>query len=225
MSQGAAITFNPTVAPTALTFLPPGTLHSFLDNRLFLTFSGPTYDIGPGSVRGKQLWNFALDDTGAIVSSQLTLQYVGQGYATCVGLGAGEDGLYFTDLYGEDGFNENGITSANIYRISVTTVSGAEDVPPSPPAPEKRRLLAVPNPTRGSTLVHFELSRGGPGRLGVYDVAGRLRREIQGEWNAGVNHAEWNGRDDSGAPMTPGVYFLKLDVAGESLTSRVVVGR
>jgi glucose/arabinose dehydrogenase len=224
MAQGAVKLFTPTVAPTAITFPPPGILPSDLDGRLFMTMSGPTYDAGPSSSRGKQIWSYALNDTGAIVQSELLVHYIGNGYGTCVGLAAGQDGLYFTDLYGEKGFNQFGITNANIYRVVSSDFVGAPETPPA--ARSRFHLAAAPNPPRRRTTVLFEMVTPGRGDVRIFDTQGRLRRTFAPrEWPAGESRVEWDGRDDNGREVASGLYFVKLSVGRESETTRVVVSR
>jgi hypothetical protein len=224
MAIGATKLFNPTVAPTAILFPPDGILSPDLDGRLFMTLSGPTYDSGPWSDRGKQIWSFALDDTGAIVSTEPLVRYIGSGYGTCVGLGAGPDGLYFTDLYGEEGFNQFGITNANIYRVVPSTVVGVPETPPA--AGSRFHLAAAPNPTERRATLFFEMTSPGHGDIRIFDTQGRLRRTFAPrDWPAGKGRVEWDGRDDAGRPVASGLYFVRLAVGGESETTRVVVAR
>ena len=70
-------------------------------DHLFVTESGPTYSTGP-QVKGKKISEFVIDSTGKLVGGPTTLiHYTGTGKATAVGLAAGPDGLYFTDLYAD----------------------------------------------------------------------------------------------------------------------------
>ncbi len=68
-------------------------------DHLFVTESGPTYSTGP-QVKGKKISEFVIDSAGKLVGGPKSLiHYTGTGKATAVGLAAGPDGLYFTDLY------------------------------------------------------------------------------------------------------------------------------
>jgi glucose/arabinose dehydrogenase len=118
MLDGAIKLWNPTVAPTAIAFCYTKAFPDSLQGRLFVGLSGPTY--WPGQTpRGKRIEMFSLADDGTVIDEAIFLQNVSDSSrSTVVGLAFGPDGLYFTDLYGEEGFDENGQTSANIYRIS-----------------------------------------------------------------------------------------------------------
>ncbi|TPW16686.1 MAG: extracellular elastinolytic metalloproteinase precursor [bacterium] len=70
-----------------------------------------------------------------------------------------------------------------------------------------------PNPARGTTAIAFVLAPGdaGPVRLTVYDVAGRLVRNlVQAERDAGHHEVTWSGEDESGRSVAPGIYFYEL---------------
>jgi len=116
LTRGAIYLWNPTVAPVAMDFLRDTPFAPEYAGHLFVGLSGPTYLLGDTD-RGKQIQSFELDAEGNVVSESIFLDYIGAGYATVIGVAFGPDGLYFTDLYGENGFDEAGFTHANVYRI------------------------------------------------------------------------------------------------------------
>jgi flagellar hook assembly protein FlgD len=71
----------------------------------------------------------------------------------------------------------------------------------------------------------FQYSLPAPGRtrLSVYGVDGRrvigLRDEAQ---SAGDHRAEWDGRDDGGHRVPPGVYFAELRWQNDRRVVRIV---
>ena len=71
--------------------------------------------------------------------------------------------------------------------------------------------LASPSPFRRETALNFTLATPSEVRLAIYDVAGRLVRVLVNEdLPVGDHSAVWNGRDGSGVPVAPGVYFVRL---------------
>jgi FlgD Ig-like domain len=81
----------------------------------------------------------------------------------------------------------------------------------------------APNPSAGSTTFRFSLPRAGEGNVVMTDVQGReVRRLATGKMNAGPNQVVWDGRDDSGARVAPGVYLAVLRFANHTATRRVV---
>ncbi len=100
----ARYVWNPAHAPVNITFVQPETFGGSQfpgskQDHAFVSESGPTYALGQ-QIDGKRIVEFELDANGNVVGSPTTLvEYVGTGRATVVGLSAGPDGLYFTELY------------------------------------------------------------------------------------------------------------------------------
>jgi hypothetical protein len=126
--------------------------------------------------------------------------------------------------------------STSYYRISAVDFSGNEsalsaaaavtgvgDIPDRSVALEQN----VPNPFNPTTSISFTLLRDANVRLDIFDNRGRLVRElVSGPRPAGRQTAIWDGRGDDGLPAGSGVYFYRLEVAGElSGTRRMVLIR
>jgi hypothetical protein len=63
-------------------------------------------------------------------------------------------------------------------------------------------------------------------RLIVYDIAGRMVREVaSGEWLSGRRELSWNCRNKSGERVPPGMYFARLTGMGSARVVRVPVLR
>jgi hypothetical protein len=83
---------------------------------------------------------------------------------------------------------------------------------------------AQPNPVRIETTIPVELLANERVRVSVVDVSGRrVRTLFDGERVSGRSSITWNTRDDAGAVVAPGVYFVKLDGERIRRTTRVVV--
>ncbi len=86
--------------------------------------------------------------------------------------------------------------------------------------------VAGRNPTHGATTLRFTLAHEARATLDVVDVAGaRVRRLEAGTRPAGEHTILWDGRDDAGSAVRPGVYFVRLDADGAQHAARVVVLR
>jgi hypothetical protein len=82
---------------------------------------------------------------------------------------------------------------------------------------------AAPNPFAASTAVRFELFRQEFVQLSIYDVAGRLVRHVtRRTMEPGSYAVLWDGRDESGRNVAPGVYFSVLRSGGVEETQRIV---
>jgi len=82
-----------------------------------------------------------------------------------------------------------------------------------------------PNPVRAGAPVSIRWSqpRAAEATVGVHDVAGRrIATLTTGPREAGQHAITWDGRDDSGRRVAAGVLFVRLEVAGETRSARIV---
>jgi hypothetical protein len=83
-----------------------------------------------------------------------------------------------------------------------------------------------PNPSASDAQVRYALPRPARVELHVYDVAGALvRRLVDGTQPAGYQRTYWNGRDERGRRVAPGVYYCRLRADGFLATQKLVVRR
>jgi hypothetical protein len=83
-----------------------------------------------------------------------------------------------------------------------------------------------PNPTTGRSRVTFDLPRAGKATLEVLDLQGRrVRSLLDGMQVAGRHQADWDGSDQSGRAVGPGVYFYRLRSEQLTKSQRVAVIR
>lgn len=81
-----------------------------------------------------------------------------------------------------------------------------------------------PNPFNRNTSIRFALSASSPVKLNVYDITGRLVRNIaDGVHESGSYSIVWDGRDNNGRRMGNGVYFYRLDAGGGQKTMKAVL--
>jgi hypothetical protein len=126
-------------------------------------------------------------------------------------------------------------TSGNILTLTVqdhgvnpTSVEATGG--PSGPAPRAMSIQGAPNPfspSRMATVIRYTVSEDAPVRLAVFDVEGRLvRRLANGERQVvGTYSVAWDGRDDDGRRLAPGVYFARLEQPGASESARLIMLR
>jgi hypothetical protein len=83
-------------------------------------------------------------------------------------------------------------------------------------------LAASPNPSIGATKIAFDLPRAGHATLAIYDLAGRRVRSLMDGARAAGRYSEtWDGRGERGSAVA-GVYFVRLEIGGETRTERIV---
>jgi glucose/arabinose dehydrogenase len=123
MQTNALFNWDPPHAPVNIAFVQPQTFGgsgfpAAQMDHAFVTESGSTYATGP-QVHGKRVVEFDPDSiTGELGGHPHTLvEYTGTGKATAVGLAAGPDGLYFTELYKDQDYTSPIDPGARLFRI------------------------------------------------------------------------------------------------------------
>jgi hypothetical protein len=80
-----------------------------------------------------------------------------------------------------------------------------------PPARGAPTLSPWPNPARGEATLSFSVPEACRVTLALYSIDGRrVRTLVEGPYGAGAHTAVWNGRDDSGNRVAPGLYFARM---------------
>jgi hypothetical protein len=84
---------------------------------------------------------------------------------------------------------------------------------------------SFPNPLASGAAIRYALPRPAQVELRIYDVAGMLVRRLKdGVQAAGYRSAYWDGFDDRGRLVAPGVYYVRFR-AGDFLTAQKLVVR
>jgi hypothetical protein len=103
--------------------------------------------------------------------------------------------------------------------------SGTTDAPPvalGGPRLEPNR----PNPFNPVTTIPFWMPTAGRARIGVYALDGRLVAAlIDDEIAAGAHQVAWRGSDTVGRAAPAGVYVVRLEVGGTTVSQRMAMVR
>ncbi|MGQ0723208.1 MAG: right-handed parallel beta-helix repeat-containing protein [Candidatus Eiseniibacteriota bacterium] len=97
----------------------------------------------------------------------------------------------------------------------------------SPPfAGADPEVRGAPNPFRESTEIRFALPHPAALRVDVHDVAGRrVRTLVESRLAAGTHFLTWDGRDDRGAALPSGVFFVRVAAGGAVRTAPLLLLR
>jgi photosystem II stability/assembly factor-like uncharacterized protein len=107
-------------------------------------------------------------------------------------------------------------TSATILRFNG---HGSGTTGPPPSVPQVFSLRAYPNPFNPATTIQFDLPAMGPVSLAVYDLSGRLVQTLfSGRGVPGSHSVVFDGRT-----LASGMYFVNLQAAGFSRTTKIVL--
>jgi hypothetical protein len=95
-----------------------------------------------------------------------------------------------------------------------------------PPSRGSAQLRVYPNPSNPLTLIELDIPVGGALRFRVVDARGRLVRSWRRQQTApGVYRESFDGRDAEGNPLASGVYYLRVDVADQTLNETLTILR
>jgi hypothetical protein len=87
-------------------------------------------------------------------------------------------------------------------------------------------LCVGPNPLMTESAISFSLPAGGFASIEVYSARGRaVRTLVDRYFEPGNRSVFWDGKDDRGSRVAPGIYILRLRACSETRTSKVVVAR
>ena len=139
-----------------------------------------------------------------------------------------------------------GADTGVVYTVSVAVLLGSDDsryndtlatqaraigelvsVPKGEPQAQFSLGPCFPNPFKATTFIRFSVRERSRVSLKIYNVAGQLvRRLFDQDLSPGTyTDVMWDGRDDSGNSIGPGVYLYKLDTPLYSETKKVVLLR
>ncbi len=110
------------------------------------------------------------------------------------------------------------VDSAKVSAIEITGVCGAmakrlaQNGGVMSAIPDKYGLSAnYPNPFNPSTTIDYQLPETANVKMVIYDLLGRqIRILIDKDQEAGYHSAKWDGCNDSGMPVSAGIYILKF---------------
>lgn len=90
-------------------------------------------------------------------------------------------------------------------------------------ATEYRLHPNVPNPFNPSTSLQFSLPTREAVTLAVYNVHGRLIRNLISNetYERGTYKIAWDGKNDAGVPVASGTYFARLQAGSYSSTQQM----
>jgi hypothetical protein len=119
------------------------------------------------------------------------------------------------------GWNIDDIEVWALPRMNLTGIEESEEIA----SRATLRLDPVhPNPFNPTTTVRFHLPKTSGINLSVFDVSGRRVTILaEGRIEAGTHSLTWDGRDERGVEVGPGVYFLRLEADRRAVSRKMVL--
>lgn len=122
------------------------------------------------------------------------------------------------DSYFQAGRIYAAVDDGGVYFLATGPAVASPSVPP-----ELVLLGSFPNPFSAQASIAFSMPEAGPASVSVFDMAGRLVRELDAEClPAGSNSLVWDGSGESDGPVPPGVYFCRLEASGQTAVVKIL---
>ncbi len=130
------------------------------------------------------------------------------------------DGGYI--IAGETGW----IDGSNVYLIKTDqdgNVAGIEESGHTRQVSAQPQLTVYPNPFHNRLDIRYQIGDKSQNiSLKIYDVTGRLVRQWDYETIRQSDKITWDGTDDRGNLLSPGVYFCRLETDGTVVTTKTI---
>jgi M6 family metalloprotease-like protein len=121
--------------------------------------------------------------------------------------------------YAGNFYVDNGAYGNYMIRAVLDTVYCAGVGPVGEP---RVTAAAGPNPFTQEAVIIFSLDRPAVVGLAIYDVAGRLVRDLGGRrYEVGTHCLAWDGSDAAGKPAGAGIYFYRLESGTYAATGKL----
>jgi hypothetical protein len=84
-------------------------------------------------------------------------------------------------------------------------------------------IANYPNPFNANTEIRFSLAQTGDISLKVFDIAGRLVKELaNGNYDTGEHSVIWEGTNSNGKKVSSGIYFYSISAPEKAITKKMV---
>jgi glucose/arabinose dehydrogenase len=212
--ETASFVWRETVAPTAIAFAPESTTVG-IPGRLYVALSGSP-SLNAGRNRGKAIVELRFEGD-SLVHADTVVTYTGGGFSNIVGLAFGPDGLYWTDLFGEEGFDGTLRSPGAIYRLV------RESAPLEPPCSTSRlgdaaTFRLARNPAPGALGFRADLEGSAPLEIKLFDASGRCVSSERFD-SVGPGVVEMS----VGSELPSGIFFYRVRVGEQEHSGKAIL--
>lgn len=122
-----------------------------------------------------------------------------------------------------DSYHQGGMMCAPVHEGGIYVYGDSPGVS-SPQLPAQFAFGGVyPNPFSAEAAIRFSLPSAGRVTVTIYDMSGRAVRTLTDtEMRAAEHTLMWDGRDEGGNQLGSGVYFCRLETAGQTVTQKML---
>ncbi len=120
-------------------------------------------------------------------------------------------------------YNERG--GLSILKNRLYDVTAADDEDDLPALPTEYRLSQnYPNPFNPTTTIEYSLSRSTFVAIDIFNIIGQRVTTLENSYKeAGEHSVIWNGRDESGKPVSTGIYLYRMTAGNHTETKKMTL--
>jgi hypothetical protein len=203
------------------------------DNFLEILFGDETGKVHALNHDGSLVAGFPIQTTGEVRSTPIVWD-IDQDNLVEVAVTGWDASVYVWDLLGTFNplrtpwpFFRHDVRNTGWTQSAALQIGVADPGPAAAAAPARARVYpARPDPFNPTTTVMFDVPGQGarPVSVGIYDVSGRLVRELlQGPVDPGQHALRWDGRGEDRRVLAAGSYFIRIAIGDQVLTEKVTL--
>jgi hypothetical protein len=133
------------------------------------------------------------------------------------------NGNYATDMSvnANDAMLDNAIWCQGIHLDPPVSVKDNESTPYN-----RFNVSIYPNPFSDHTYIHYTLKNDAHVRIIIFDMSGKMVKYlVDSKQTKGEQKVKWNTIGAGGTKISNGIYLLKIEVNGSSVTRKIVLGK
>ncbi len=179
-------------------------------------------------VHSVELWYKTSVDTNWVNITMDTTETVNQYLAQIPQQSEGTEVYYY--IYAQDNATPPNEAKDpwNTPDSSYSFIAGYTGVAESPSQLKKTLFIShnYPNPFPGTTQIRYGLPKDSWVSITIYNLTGqKIITLVNKERKAGYYSVSWDGRDNSGKRISNGIYFLRFEAVGHSVTTKLLIMR
>jgi hypothetical protein len=115
-------------------------------------------------------------------------------------------------------------SSADLTVVSLSSDVGVEEEERAAIKPPVLEMSVSPVPASSALRIEYLLPRATEVRLSIYDISGKLVRNLaDGSEQGGSRVVPWDGKDSQGRKVPSGTYFVRLEACGSCISRKLVI--
>ncbi len=111
----------------------------------------------------------------------------------------------------------------NVYQGSFIKISSLDIKENNPDMVRNQMISVMPNPCSEELKFKFHLPAGAAYSITLFDVLGRMIRNLHGRSQGISETIVWHCKNQNGFMVHPGIYFYKADIQGQVITGKVII--